>query len=100
VLYRSHRQARITNDMHAQYAGARRFYLKHRSLMDASLRQSRISHNCFVMSRQGTRGLRYRIRYLMLSLLNSSTVYSFSYAKSSVPRLVRDAAFKSLKLGK
>jgi glycosyltransferase involved in cell wall biosynthesis len=100
VLYHSHREIRITNNMHTQYVGARHFYLKHRNLMDEPLRRRRLSYNCFIMSRQVNRSLRHRIRYLILSLLNSPMGSSLSYARSSMPRLVRDAALGSLKLWK
>lgn len=100
VLYHSHRETRITNNMQSQYAGARHFYLKHRNLMDAPLRRRRLSYNCFIMSRQADRALRHRIRYLILSLLNSPMGPALTYARSSVPRLVGDAALGSLKLWK
>ena len=100
VLYHSHGETRITNNLRTQYLGARHFYLKHRNLMDAPLRRRRLSYNCFIMSRQTDRALRYRIRYLLLSLFNSPIGPSLTYARSSVPRLVRDAALGSLKLWK
>jgi glycosyl transferase family 2 len=83
VLYRVHQGLPISNNMQSQYVGQRRFYFKHRDLMDAPLRRHRISHNCFIMSCQTTRRLRPRFRYLILSLLNSSPAVSLAYAKSS-----------------
>jgi glycosyltransferase involved in cell wall biosynthesis len=96
VVHRSHEGPRITSNMQSQYLGARHFYFKHRNLMDKTLRRHRVSFNCFIMSRQTTRALRYRIRYLMLSLCNSSPRFSLSYVKSSLPRLALDVARKSL----
>lgn len=94
VLYRAHQGPRITNNMNAQYVGVRRFYFKYRHLMDASLRRRRVSHSCFIMSRQINRSLRCRMRYLILALRNSSIRVSWSYATSSLPRLARDAVLK------
>jgi glycosyltransferase involved in cell wall biosynthesis len=91
VVHRIHDGPRITSDMRAQYLGARHFYFKHRTLMDAPLRRHSIAFTCFMMSRQTTRALRHRVRYLMLSLLNSSLRSSLGYAKGSLPRLLRDA---------
>jgi glycosyltransferase involved in cell wall biosynthesis len=96
VLYHAHEGSRITNNMQAQYVGARHFYFKYRCLMDASLRRHRVSYCCFIMSRQVARGFRRRIRYLILSLLNSSPWDSLTYARSSIPRLIRDAFARSL----
>jgi len=90
VLYQAHGGPRVTNNMGSQYAGARRFHFKHRHLMDEQLRRRRMALNCYLMSRQDTRPFRHRLQYLMLSLLNSSPGVSLSYAKSSVPRLIRD----------
>lgn len=97
VLYHVHEGMRISNNMRSQYLGARRFYFKYRSLMDSSLRRHRLSYNCFIMSRQADRKLRYRLRYLALSLLNTSPRVSLSYAVSSIPRLIRDAFLTMLK---
>jgi glycosyltransferase involved in cell wall biosynthesis len=91
VLYSAHARPRITNNMQSQYHGARRFYFKHRHIMDASGRRRRVARNCFLMSRQETRGLRHRLRYLILSMRNSPPLEALSYAASSLPRLVRDA---------
>jgi glycosyltransferase involved in cell wall biosynthesis len=96
VLLRVHRGVRISNDMQSQYQGARRFYFKHRSLMDADSRRCRLAYNCFVMSRQTSRSLRYRYRHLVLSVHSSSPVFSLSYARSSAPRLAKDALCKPL----
>jgi glycosyltransferase involved in cell wall biosynthesis len=91
VTHRYHAGARITTNMRAQYLGARRFYFKHRHLMDAALRRERIALSCYLMSRQPTRSLRYRSRYLGICIRNSHAPLAFSYALSSGVRLVNDA---------
>jgi hypothetical protein len=93
VRYGAHQGARITNNMQSQYFGSKRFYFKHRHLMDSSIRRRRVSQTCFLMSRQVTRSLRHRVRYLVLSLHNSPPRVSMAYLRSSVPRLIRDAIF-------
>lgn len=90
VLYQAHAGARITNNMQVQYVGARKFYFKHRNLMDLEVRRHRLASICYIMSRQTIRSLYCRIRYLIISLLNSSPRSAFSYAKSSLPRLIWD----------
>ena len=99
VVLSVHEGPRISNNMQSLYEGARRFYFKHRRLMDKALRRHRLAYNCFIMSRQATRGLRYRYRHLLMCVHNSSGEYSLGYLRSSAPRLVRDAcvrAFTSL----
>jgi glycosyltransferase involved in cell wall biosynthesis len=91
VLFRAHRGARITNNMQSQYFGSKRFYFKHRHLMDVSIRRRRVAQTCFLMSRQVTRSLRHRIRYLVMSLHNSPPRVSLAYLRSSAPRLIADA---------
>jgi glycosyltransferase involved in cell wall biosynthesis len=91
VLYRAHTGRRITNDMQSQYLGARRFYFKHRHMMDAACRRGRMARSCFLMSRQPRRGLRHRLRYLLLSMRNSSPLEALAYAGSCLPRLLSDA---------
>ena len=90
VVHRAHDGPRITTNMRAQYLGTRHFYFKHRNLMDTPLRRHWISFTCFMMSRQTTRALGYRMRYLLLSLRNSSPRFSLAYVKGSLPRLLRD----------
>jgi len=97
VIYRAHGGPRVTNDQQSQYAGARRFYFKYRHLMNETVRRRRISHNCFLMSRQMARGSPYRFRYLLLSVLNAQPRASLRYARSSIPRLARDALLNSLR---
>lgn len=94
VKYQAHDGLRITNNMRSQYLGVRRFYFKHRHQMDMSLRRFRISHSCFIMSRQYERSLSLRFRYLALSLRHSPWLVGLSYAKSSFPRLIRDIFFR------
>jgi glycosyltransferase involved in cell wall biosynthesis len=91
VLYRAHGGRRITNNMLAQYLGARRFYFKHRRLMESHCRRGRMARTCFLMSRQSSRAVRYRLRYLMLSMSNTSATEALAYAVSSLPRMLGDA---------
>jgi len=93
VLYRAHTGRRISNNMQSQYLGARRFYFKHRHDMDAACRRGRMARTCFLMSRQPDRGARHRLRYLLLSMRNSSPLEALAYAASSLPRLLSDAVF-------
>ena len=95
VLYRAHAGRRITNNMQSQYIGARRFYFKHRRMMDPLCRRGRMARNCYLMSRQSTRELRHRLRYLILSMRNSPPMEALAYAASSLPRLLSDALLKS-----
>jgi glycosyltransferase involved in cell wall biosynthesis len=97
VIYRAHGSARVTNDQQSQYVGARCFYFKYRHLMNETLRRRRISHNCFLMSRQMSRGSRYRFRYLLLSMFNAQPWTSLRYARSSIPRLAKDTLLNGLR---
>lgn len=90
VKYQAHDGLRISNNMHSQYSGARRFYFKHRHQMDLSLRRFRVSYCCFIMSRQIERSIHSRFRYLSLSLRHSTLRVGLSYALSSIPRLIKD----------
>lgn len=90
IKYQDHNGVRISNNMDAQYLGARRFYFKHRQAMNDSLRRYRVSYSCFVMSRQTKRRLTTRLRYLILSLHHSGFDSGWSYVRSSLPRLIRD----------
>ena len=91
AVHRAHGGLRITSDMRAQYLGARRFYFKYRGLMDLALRQHWLSFICFMASRQATRTLRQRWRYLRCSLHSPSLRYSLAHVKGSLPLLLRDA---------
>jgi glycosyltransferase involved in cell wall biosynthesis len=90
VCYRSHNRPRITNDFHSQHVGARRFYFKHRAAMEASVRRRRIAYSCFLMSRQSTRPIARRARYLSIAARNANANEALRYLRSSVPRLVLD----------
>jgi glycosyltransferase involved in cell wall biosynthesis len=92
VLYYVHDGPRITNNMLSQYAGSRRFYFKHRHLMDRAVRRHRIAHASFLMSRQLERRLYRRIRFLLIAMRNAKLRDAIAYARSSLPRLLRDAA--------
>lgn len=96
VVHRAHSGTRISTNMQSQYLGARHFYFKHRHLMDKVLRRHRVAYSCFIMSRQPKRGLRHRLRHLWLSMLRSSPAFSLAYAKSSGPRLLRDAICRTV----
>ncbi|MGO9514299.1 MAG: glycosyltransferase family 2 protein [Steroidobacteraceae bacterium] len=91
VLYHVHDGPRITNNMFSQYAGSRRFYFKHRHLMDGAVRRHRIAHASFLMSRQEQRSLHRRIRLLLIAIRNAKLGDAIAYARSSLPRLLRDA---------
>jgi glycosyltransferase involved in cell wall biosynthesis len=92
VLYHVHDGPRITNNMLSQYAGSRRFYFKHRHLMDRAVRRHRLAHASFLMSRQNQRGLYRRVRFLLIAMRNAKLGDAIAYARSSLPRLLRDAA--------
>jgi glycosyltransferase involved in cell wall biosynthesis len=91
VLYRVHSGPRISTDMKAQYLGSRRFYFKHRHLMEERLRRRRVAYCCFIMSRQQSRSIRRRCYYLFLALLHSAPRASLKFAINSALRLVRDS---------
>ena len=90
IKYQNNNSFRISNNMDAQYFGARRFYFKHRQAMSTSLRLHRVSYSCFIMSRQIKRRLSARLRYLILSLRHSGFDSGYSYVRSSLPRLAKD----------
>jgi glycosyltransferase involved in cell wall biosynthesis len=91
VLYHVHDGPRITNNMLSQYAGSRKFYFKHRHLMDPAAQRHRVAHASFLMSRQDERGLLRRIRFLAIAMRNAKLADAIAYARSSLPRLLRDA---------
>jgi glycosyltransferase involved in cell wall biosynthesis len=91
VVHRAHERPRITSSMHAQYLGARHFYFKYRGVMNPALRRHRLSVVCYMMSRQTTRALSRRARYLMLSVRNPYPRYSIAHLRSGLPRLLADA---------
>jgi glycosyltransferase involved in cell wall biosynthesis len=94
VLYSAHGGRRITNDMQAQYLGARRYYFKHRDNMDLRCRRDRMARSCYLMSRQASRPVRHRLRYLRLSMRPSRPMEALAYAISTLPRLLADAVLK------
>jgi glycosyltransferase involved in cell wall biosynthesis len=90
VRYRSHHGPRISNDFRSQHAGARRFFFKHRAAMDAAIRRRRVAFSCFLMSRQSTKTIRRRARYLAIAARNARLVEALRYLRSSGTRLLFD----------
>jgi len=90
VRYQAHDGPRISNNMASQYQGARRFYFKHRAKMSRATRRLRIAYACFIMSRQLTRSLRARLKYLLLAVRHAPLRVGLSYTASSMPRLMAD----------
>lgn len=88
VRYQAHDGPRISNNMASQYQGARRFYFKHRSKMTKPIRRLRIAYACFIMSRQLTRPLKARLKYLLLAFRHTPIRTGVSYVVSSAPRLM------------
>lgn len=88
VRYQAHDGPRISNNMASQYQGARRFYFKHRSKMLKATRRILIAYACFIMSRQLTRSLRARLKYLLLAVRHTPRRIGVSYVVSSMPRLL------------
>jgi glycosyltransferase involved in cell wall biosynthesis len=95
VVHSSHAGPRITTNTRSVYLGVRRFHFKHRALMSATTRRYRIAYSCFLMSAQRNRGVRRRLRYLALAMLNSSPRSVLAFAKRSAPLLIRDALWRS-----
>ena len=91
VKYQAHDGPRISNNMAAQYQGARRFYFKHRSKMSQPIRRLRIAYACFIMSRQLERTFKARLKSLMTAVRYVPVRTGISYVVSSLPRLVADA---------
>jgi glycosyltransferase involved in cell wall biosynthesis len=91
VLYQAHDGPRITNNRFSVYAGSRRFYFKHRHLMDETLRRHRVANASFLMSRLKQRSLCRRARFLLIAIRNAKLRDAIAYARSSLPRLLRDA---------
>jgi glycosyltransferase involved in cell wall biosynthesis len=97
IEYQAHNGNRISNNMNSQHQGVRRFYFKHRKAMNVQLRKYRVSASCFVMSRQTSRPLIQRFRYLVLSLRHSGLESGWSYIRSSLPRLLWDCFRRLIK---
>ncbi len=93
VEYFVHFKVRISNDMRAKYAGARRFYFKYRYAMTAASRKSNVAFLCFIKSRQTQRAFFSRLRYLFLAMRYSSLGVAQSYCVSSLPRIVLSLRF-------
>jgi glycosyltransferase involved in cell wall biosynthesis len=91
VLYHVHDGPRISNNMLSQYAGSRKFYFKHRHLMDRAVQRHRIAHASFLLSRQYQRGVCRRIRFLVIAMRNAKLADAIAYARSSLSHLVKDA---------
>lgn len=88
VSYQVHFNYRISNNMKAKYAGARRFYFKHRSKMNSDAKYANLSFICFIQSRQSFRPIKIRWKRLMMAIKYSSGRIALSYAISSLPRLL------------
>jgi glycosyltransferase involved in cell wall biosynthesis len=88
VEYFVHFKVRISNDMRAKYAGARRFYFKYRYAMTAASRTANVAFLCFIKSRQSKRTFFARLHYLTLAMRHSSLRIAKSYCLSSLPRIV------------
>lgn len=90
VRYQAHDGPRITNNMAAQYQGARRYLFKHRAKMSAQVRAIRTAYACFIMSRQTRRTRCARAKYLLIAVRHVPLRTGLSYFYSSMPRLLAD----------
>jgi len=88
ILYNAHDGLRITKNMNAQYLGLRYFYIKHRGLMCSSVRKSLLANVCFILSRQESKSIYFRLRYLVIAICNVSWSTAVSYLRSSLVRIV------------
>jgi glycosyltransferase involved in cell wall biosynthesis len=93
VEYFVHFNRRISNDMRAKYAGARRFYFKYRYAMSSAGRLANIAFLCYIKSRQSKRAIFARMRYLALAMRNSPLRVAKSYCLSSLPRIFLSIRF-------
>lgn len=82
VLYSAHDGLRISTDMDAQYQGARRFYFKHREGMSEEIRNYRLSHIYYFMSRQESRKTLCRLKYLRYSFHYGHGLIAFKHVLS------------------
>lgn len=87
VNYYVHFNARISNNMHAKYLGARRFYFKYKHKMSMPVRDHNIFFLCFIRSRQQHRGFRARLKNLYLAIYKNGFKNKFTYFLSSMPRI-------------
>lgn len=90
VLYHVHEEPRISTDMNAQYQGARRFYFKYRGDMSDEIRNFRLSHLYYIMSRQ-RRKVRYRLKYLSYSWHFGRGMKAMKLALSGCYYIVKEA---------
>jgi hypothetical protein len=88
VNYYVHFNYRISNDMQAKYAGARRFYFKYRKKMNREARKMNVAFLAFIKSRQSKRSIVSRLNYLFIALEHSHSKTSRSYFMSSMPRIL------------
>jgi glycosyltransferase involved in cell wall biosynthesis len=88
VQYYVHFNYRISNDMRAKYAGARRFYFKYRSKMNREARRVNVAFLAFIKSRQSSRKLSARMAYLLIAIEYSHAQIGRSYFISSMPRIL------------
>jgi glycosyltransferase involved in cell wall biosynthesis len=91
VQYYVHFNYRISNDMQAKYAGARRFYFKYRYKMNREARRVNVAFIAFIKSRQSKRALRARVLYLLIAMEYSQARTSRAYFLSSMPRILLQA---------
>ena len=90
VKYQEHGGDRISSRLDSQLRGARRLYFKYRREMGEIDRQRHLSFLCYVKSYQSQRRVRFRLRYLVLCLRNSTWRAALSHGAHSAPRLIKD----------
>jgi glycosyltransferase involved in cell wall biosynthesis len=90
VKYQEHEGDRISSRFDSQLRGARRLYFKYRRELGEGDRRRHLSFLCYVKSYQSTRRVRFRLRYLMLCLRNSTLRAALSHGAHSAPRLIKD----------
>lgn len=88
VKYQIHFNVRISNDMHAKYDGARRFYNKYKNKMNDSARIANLAFICFIQSREKRRKLNARFKKLLIAIKYSSKKEAAKFLISSVPRMI------------
>lgn len=93
VIYRWHNNARISNDMEAQYLGIRRFYQKYKAIMMPDIRQKNLAYMAYIQSRRKKIRLNRRMEYLKISIYNSNYRVAISFILSSFPRILIDLLF-------
>ncbi|MES2218855.1 MAG: glycosyltransferase family 2 protein [Pseudomonadota bacterium] len=93
VQYYVHFKYRISNDMQAKYAGARRFYFKYRFKMNRETRKINVAFLAFIKSRQSFRRLKSRVLYLLIAIEYSHASTGRAYFISSMPRILCSLSF-------